>query len=351
MRAVVAIAIGVLGGTPPLEACSTFCFDDGHGPIVCKNYDWHFSDGLVVVNKRHVAKSAIATAMSLRWVSKYGSVTFNQFGREWPNGGMNEAGLVIELMWLEDTDYPAPDDRPELGCLQWIQYQLDNCATVEEVIATEGDVRIQRGDPGEVHYLVSDARGGVASIEFVAGMRVVHTGDAMPQPVLTNSTYASSLAYLGTYEGFGGTAPLPRTKSSEDRFVCAAALVRAFPAGADAIDFAFAALDSVAQGEYTQWSIVYDIASRRIHYRTHPSPSLRYIEFAALDFSCDEVAQVLDINAALSGEVSEHFTNYTYQANLDLVKRAARGTPFLKHLTRREIQVWAGYPGPSVCAE
>ena len=32
------------------------------------------------------------------WVSKYGSVTFNQYGRELPTGGMNEAGLVVETI-------------------------------------------------------------------------------------------------------------------------------------------------------------------------------------------------------------------------------------------------------------
>jgi penicillin V acylase-like amidase (Ntn superfamily) len=30
-------------------------------------------------------------------------VTFNQYGRNFPSGGMNEAGLVIELMWLEGS--------------------------------------------------------------------------------------------------------------------------------------------------------------------------------------------------------------------------------------------------------
>ena len=66
------------------------------------------------------------------WVSRYGSVTFNQYGREFPNGGMNEAGLVVELMWLDDTTYPATDGRPALDCLEWIQYQLDTAATLSD---------------------------------------------------------------------------------------------------------------------------------------------------------------------------------------------------------------------------
>ena len=41
---------------------------------------------------------------------KYGAIFFNQFGREFPMGGMNEAGLVVELMWLDETVFPSPDD-------------------------------------------------------------------------------------------------------------------------------------------------------------------------------------------------------------------------------------------------
>ena len=63
---------------------------------------------------------------TISWVSQYGSITFNQYGKEFPTGGMNEKGLVVELMWLDGTIYPQPDERPAIGVLQWIQYQLDN---------------------------------------------------------------------------------------------------------------------------------------------------------------------------------------------------------------------------------
>jgi choloylglycine hydrolase len=52
--------------------------------------------------------------------------------------------------------------------LQWIQYQLDRCATVDEVIATDKTIRISsKGTP--VHYLVADAGGHVSTIEFLNG--------------------------------------------------------------------------------------------------------------------------------------------------------------------------------------
>jgi len=52
---------------------------------------------------------------------------------EFPLGGMNEAGLIVETMVLEDTQYPSPDSRPEVETLQWVQYQLDNFSTIEAV--------------------------------------------------------------------------------------------------------------------------------------------------------------------------------------------------------------------------
>ena len=99
---------------PEATACTTFCLKRGSQAVFGKNYDWGVGDGLVIVNKRGVAKTALIPPQEkpARWVSRYGSLTFNQYGRELPSGGMNEAGLALELMWLDETRYPAPDGRP-----------------------------------------------------------------------------------------------------------------------------------------------------------------------------------------------------------------------------------------------
>lgn len=90
----------------------------------------------MIVNPRGVAKTAFVDKGEepACWTSKYASVTFNQFGQEKPFGGMNEAGLVVEQMMLGETEYPAPDGRPVIELLQWIQYQLDCCRSTAEVI-------------------------------------------------------------------------------------------------------------------------------------------------------------------------------------------------------------------------
>ncbi|MGH7456308.1 MAG: linear amide C-N hydrolase, partial [bacterium] len=158
------LTIITLAGQSTVQACTTFCLFDGKDLIFGRNYDFPIGYGHVVINKRGVFKSAMADAgeQAAQWMSKHGSLTFNQFGRDNPMGGMNEAGLIVELMQLDETRYPTPDSRPALDCLEWIQYQLDNSATVNEVIQQAEKVRI-RSHVG-IHYLIADGKSEIASI-------------------------------------------------------------------------------------------------------------------------------------------------------------------------------------------
>ncbi len=129
------------------HACTTFCLDTHDELVVGKNFDWLTSDGLIIVNKRNVSKIAVLPrdwtgGKPVSWTSKYGSVTFNPWGREFAFEGMNEAGLVVSAMYLEQTEYPAPDARPAIPAIQWVQYQLDTAATVADVIASDAEMRI-----------------------------------------------------------------------------------------------------------------------------------------------------------------------------------------------------------------
>ena len=123
----VIVALAVLVLLPcEARACSTFCLERGGSRVgetrevvFGKNYDFGIGYGMLVVNKRGVAKTSLVDAPNrpATWTSRYGSLTFNQFGREFPMGGMNEAGLAVELMWLDAARYPELDSRPALGVL------------------------------------------------------------------------------------------------------------------------------------------------------------------------------------------------------------------------------------------
>ena len=90
-----------------VSACSTFKLQKGDGLIYGHNLNQGDIGvpGLVFINKRGIFKlgrtwSELITKERLNpsshcWISRYGSVTFNAFGRDFPDGGMNEVGLYI----------------------------------------------------------------------------------------------------------------------------------------------------------------------------------------------------------------------------------------------------------------
>ena len=112
-----------------------------------------------MINKRNMSKTSL-TSTPAAWVSRFASVTLNQYGRDFPTGGMNEAGLVIALMAIQDTQYPANDGKPSVGILDWIQYQLDNSADVADVVRLSQQTRI--AERMGLHYLIADAAGHTA---------------------------------------------------------------------------------------------------------------------------------------------------------------------------------------------
>jgi choloylglycine hydrolase len=295
------LACGLLAAVTALP-CTTFVLK-GPGHIYFgRNLDWGWEDGLVVVNPRDAQKTALLARSNspARWTSKYGSVTFNQFGQEKPFGGMNEAGLVVEQMMLFESQYPVPDSRPEIDILQWIQYQLDTCSNVAEVVATDGKIRIgQPMAPARIHYLVCDAAGDCATIEFLGGKMVCHRGQALPYCALANSTYEESVTYARTNLVPAGSSEPLRDPQSLPRFTCAASRAAGFRPRTPEKDvaYAFETLEQLRQGKSTVWQIVYDISARRIHFRTASNPQPRTLALKSLDFAHTHAAQFADLRA------------------------------------------------------
>jgi hypothetical protein len=212
--------------------------------------------------------------------------------RELPFGGMNEAGLVVENLWLDQTLYPAPDARPAANLLDWIQYQLDNCRTVGEVMATDPILRIDPlAIPARAHYLVCDAAGDCATIEFLQGKMVCHRCESLHFPALANDTYADCAAYLGEHPEpnlpSAKLRALYRQRKIDGRFAHAATRAAVFTPGTlrQDLDYAFATLDDVCQGSQTVWRLVYDIVNRRIYYRTRSHPRERELDLKGIDFA------------------------------------------------------------------
>jgi len=328
-------------------ACTTFQLNHAGRVFIGYNLDTLAEDGLIIVNKRGVSKTAMRPIIDVQlsgigqpasWTSKYGSITFNQYGRELPFCGMNEAGLIIQTLANPKGKFPVPDSRPSIWVGQWVQYQLDNFATVNEVISNDSQLRIKlTKEPVGRHFFVNDQEGNCAIIEFINGKQVYYINKTMPYKVLTNSTYPESVKSLKHDK-----IPWRDKGKSIERFIRAAKMVKSYkPGGAKSpLDYSFDILKSVSWSEKkelgalkftfeTKWSIVYDVNNLRIYFRTRENQNIRIINLRSFDFSCTTPVKVLDINAWLSGDVTKEFIDYTQQINQNLIGNAFRKTPYI----------------------
>jgi len=325
------------------HACTTFCLETPDALVVGKNFDWPIGDALIVLNKRNVSKTAFlwTEEQPASWTSKYGSITVNPFGREFPFSGMNEAGLVVSAMGLSSTRCPAPDARPAVLSLQWIQYQLDTAATVADVIASDAVLKISNAPFFGLHFFIADSLGHCASVELLDGEFVYHTQETMPVKVLANTIYAQDLEYWEKKE-------LPPARVwSTGRFFTAAQMIEDYDPAASgpALEYTFDILFNLAWWVPTQWSIAYDIHNRRISFHTLGNTNIRYVDMNLFDFSCQTPVRVLDIQADLSGNVAGDFIDYTYEINRDLVEKTYAGYD----LTDEFLDDYTYYPETTEC--
>jgi len=337
------------------NACTTFQINHNGHFFVGKNTDWMVEDGFIFINKRNVTKTAVAINLfdkpdpgqPVSWTSKYGSLTFNQFGREFPFGGINEKGLIVEMLVHSKAKFPKPDSRASISVFQWVQYQLDNFASIEEVLANGLQLRIRPRHRGGDHFLIHDKKGNVAVIEFINGEEIYYINDSLPFKVLTNSTYSEALGYLRQDK-----IPSQDNGKSIERFIKAVTMLKKYnPANSKSgLDYAFDIMKEVSWSSSigdgmtmnSIWSIVYDVNNLRIYFRTLENQKIRTVDLNSFDFSCSKPVKVLDLNTQISGNVTNKFTDYTQQTNQVLVKNAFRKIPSFV-IVRKNLKAIIGF--------
>jgi len=326
------------------QACTVMCLKVKDRHIVASNHDWYFGDGLIFVNKRGIEKVAISFDNPVRWTSKYGSVSFTQYGRELPMCGMNEAGVTVDLLWLGAAKYPKPDERSSCSTIQWVQHQLDTASTVADVIASLEKVRIAPIVPSaeRVHFFITDKKGNSAVIEFLDGKAHAFAGNDLDVGVLENQTYASSTRLLKSCQGFGGARPLAGI-AKRSRFVGAARQTLGFADSSQSpIEFGFESLRSVAQDRFTKWSIVFDSQQNLIHFQTLASAKRKTINLTKLNFAPESTVLMLDVNSDFEGPAATHFEKYSREKNVEMLKTNVSKTGF--KIPDFLITLAAGYP-------
>ena len=274
----------------------------------------------------------------LKWTSKYGSVITSVYNIATCDG-MNEKGLVANILWLSESKYPEKSNsKPDLPVSAWAQYILDNFATVAEAVDKLQDEPFTvylvsaLGEHATVHLSVSDATGDSAIFEYIGGKLVIHHSDKYQ--VMTNSPiYDQQIALNKYWEEIGGFVMLPGTNRAADRFVRASFYIKAIPQTDDermsvASVFSVIRNASVPLGiktkekniSSTQWLTVADQKHMKYYFQHNLIPNIFWVDFSKLDFSAKEPKEfTLPINfdpdkndvynKLYLGDVSKSFKN------------------------------------------
>ena len=230
------LAAASLAAQPSLACTRTLYVGDGNLVLTGRNMDWKedMISNLWVL-PAGMKRDGAAGPRSVQWTSKYGSVVVSGY-EAGSTDGMNEKGLVANLLYLAESEYPAPiPGRPDMSLSTWLQYVLDNFATVAEAVsALRPDPfnvhapPLPNGAAATFHLSISDASGDSAIFEYVKGKLVIHHGSQYT--VMTNSpTYDQQLALNAYWKEIGGLVFLPGTNRASDRYARASFLLDAIP--------------------------------------------------------------------------------------------------------------------------
>lgn len=315
--------------------CTRVIWPDANGSVlVGRNMDFH-KDLMTNLWKqpRGITRDDGVDG-ELTWTSRYGSVIATAFDLISVDG-LNEAGLGGHILWLAESSYGERDkSRPALSQAIWLQYFLDNFATVAAAVDWIEKTNVQvvqmpdptGGEPPAIHLALDDASGDSAIVEYLDGRpNVFHSRDYR---VMTNSpTYDRQIELLTRWEGLGGSDLLPGDTQAEHRFARAAYYVSRLPvpnSQLEAIAGMLSVIRNAAQpfripdpgkpdASQTIWQVVLDLTNKRYVYESTTRPNIVWVDLADLEFAENSPQQKLDLTGNLSledglaGKVSGRF--------------------------------------------
>lgn len=323
-----------LTAAPEILACTRVVYQGPNGTIItARSMDWKTDiPANLWVMPRGMQRSGEAGSTSVKWKSKFGSVITSSWDIA-SSDGMNEAGLAGNLLWLVESEYPEFEkdkDKPGLAVSLWLQYCLDNFATVAEAVDAlrkEEFVVASAHIPGTdifatVHLSLSDKTGDNAIFEFIGGKLTIHHDRSYT--TMTNSPIFEEQLAINTYwKGIPGTVMLPGTNRAADRFVRASYYITAIPQTDNtrvAIPSVFGVIRncSVPLGissptepniSSTRWRTVADHKNLVYYFDNVLNPNVVWVDFANVDFSAKAKVRKLplDNNQQYAGEASKQF--------------------------------------------
>jgi penicillin V acylase-like amidase (Ntn superfamily) len=315
------------------DACSRILVETGNGSyITARTMDWidpELSSDIWIF-PQGIKRNGGGSKNELTWTSKYGSVITAFYGTASADG-MNEKGLVGGMQYLSHSDYgdPAKTGKPTISIGAWLQYFLDNFATVEEAVSAMQDPPftivskpVENGVAAEIHMAISDETGDSAIFEYIDGELVIHHG--REYTIMTNDPdFSTQLKLLEYWKRAGGDNFLPGTLSPTDRLVRLDYMQNRLRKFEDQ-NMALASVFSLARyisppigmnspehpmSAITLWRTVSDHSARTYYFDSAVSPSVFWLDLNKVDLQPGAKVMTLKVSKdrPLAGEVSSQF--------------------------------------------
>ncbi len=278
-------------------ACTAFAWSQGTDEWVGKSFDFDLGHGALMVNKRNVRKHGLRTQLKgipVRWVAKYGSVTFNQLGRKFPFGGMNEKGLVVETLWLSETKYETNTKKPTINESEYVQYILDKAVTIEDVKLLTRSIQIA-SIMAPVHFFSCERSGRCLIVEFLDGkasFSETSYDDPTRPRFVSNSPYATKANLKESLDLFDHLQSTQATVIDKDLI--------------------FSALDAVKEKNWTRWQIAYNQTALKVYFRSTSAEAVKFLDLKSLNYSCLGPTETIEISESEPGDISSRLRPGSY---------------------------------------
>ncbi len=322
----------------PSEACTRVVYKGPENTVItARSMDWRDEiPANLWILPQGIERTGEVGPLSEKWKSKYASVISTSWDIA-STDGMNEKGLVANLLWLGESQYPKFDPKGRkkgVAISLWAQYFLDNFATVKEAVEQarkEKFVIVSDYIPGTerfttVHLSLSDASGDNAVFEYINGKLVIH--HSPEYTVMTNSPiFDEQLALNNYWKGIPGTVMLPGTNRAADRFVRASYYIDAIPQTSDtrkAVASVFSVIRncSVPYGissetepniSSTRWRSVSDQKNLVYYFETVFTPNTFWVNLKEFDLSPQGKVMKLDLSnyQTYNGKANSSFKEST----------------------------------------
>jgi hypothetical protein len=244
-------------GMMPGHACSTIIARNERGEVLMgRNFDWIHRASLLLYTDSPTGYASVSM-VDIAYMGFEDGIPADADKTPlldtpgWPMDGMNEHGLAVSQMSVPRADLTEDPERHTYGSLEVIRLLLDDAATVSEAIDLVSEINIDWEGGPTLHYLVADASGDSAVIEFVGGEMVV-TREQVPWQIATNFTLY-------------GTSPSNRGNLCW-RYGAAEEILS--PANGQLSDEAFLETIASLSGDWgqseTMWTVVYNLTAGKI---------------------------------------------------------------------------------------